>query len=100
MHYCRELLTGEKEGLLQLPTDKALIEDPKFRPYVEAYAAVRLEVSLSFLQISDAILMDHYLSVVCCYFFLLRCPTACFRLFGVGCYFVHIILSVYLWDKS
>lgn len=36
--YFKELLSGEKEGLLQLPSDKALIEDPKFRPFVELYA--------------------------------------------------------------
>lgn len=36
----RELLTGEKEGLLQLPSDKALLSDPVFRPLVEKYAAV------------------------------------------------------------
>lgn len=36
--YFTELLTGEKEGLLQLPSDKALIEDPAFRQYVELYA--------------------------------------------------------------
>lgn len=36
----RELLSGEKEGLLQLPTDKALLADPVFRPLVEKYAAV------------------------------------------------------------
>ncbi|WZY74057.1 hypothetical protein YC2023_006297 [Brassica napus] len=34
-----ELLSGEKQGLLQLPTDKALLEDPIFRPLVERYAA-------------------------------------------------------------
>ncbi|MQL70687.1 hypothetical protein Taro_003004 [Colocasia esculenta] len=33
-----ELLEGEKEGLLKLPTDKALMEDPKFHLYVELYA--------------------------------------------------------------
>lgn len=38
--FCRELLTGEKEGLLQLPTDKSLLQDPVFRPLVEKYAAV------------------------------------------------------------
>lgn len=37
---CRELLSGEKEGLLQLPSDKALLSDPAFRPFVEKYAAV------------------------------------------------------------
>ncbi|KAJ7519606.1 hypothetical protein O6H91_20G045800 [Diphasiastrum complanatum] len=36
--YFTELLTGEKEGLLQLPSDKALVEDPKFRTFVELYA--------------------------------------------------------------
>lgn len=36
--YFTELLTGEKEGLIQLPSDKALVEDPSFRPYVELYA--------------------------------------------------------------
>lgn len=35
-----ELLSGEKEGLLQLPTDKTLLTDPSFRPFVEKYAAV------------------------------------------------------------
>ncbi|KAH9700885.1 L-ascorbate peroxidase [Citrus sinensis] len=34
-----ELLTGEKDGLLQLPSDKALLDDPVFRPLVEKYAA-------------------------------------------------------------
>ncbi|KAK1562006.1 hypothetical protein Q3G72_004771 [Acer saccharum] len=36
---CRELLSGEKEGLIQLPSDKALLEDPVFHPLVEKYAA-------------------------------------------------------------
>eukprot|EP00244_Chara_vulgaris_P004956 TRINITY_DN19_c0_g4_i4.p1 TRINITY_DN19_c0_g4~~TRINITY_DN19_c0_g4_i4.p1 ORF type:complete len:247 (+),score=41.99 TRINITY_DN19_c0_g4_i4:255-995(+) len=36
--YFTELVTGEKEGLIQLPSDKALIEDPAFRPWVELYA--------------------------------------------------------------
>ncbi|KAL9267458.1 L-ascorbate peroxidase 3-like protein [Drosera capensis] len=36
--YFVELLKGESEGLLQLPTDKALLEDPAFRPFVELYA--------------------------------------------------------------
>ncbi|CAL5369065.1 unnamed protein product [Camellia sinensis] len=35
--YFVELLKGESEGLLKLPTDKVLVEDPKFRPYVELY---------------------------------------------------------------
>ncbi|CAL5377007.1 unnamed protein product [Camellia sinensis] len=33
-----ELLKGESEGLLKLPTDKALLEDPEFHRYVELYA--------------------------------------------------------------
>ncbi|KAL6195707.1 hypothetical protein ACLB2K_031325 [Fragaria x ananassa] len=37
--YFTVLLSGEKEGLLQLPTDKALLSDPVFRPLVEKYAA-------------------------------------------------------------
>ncbi|KAK4286485.1 hypothetical protein QN277_003035 [Acacia crassicarpa] len=37
--YFTELLSGEKEGLLQLPSDKALLTDPVFRPLVEKYAA-------------------------------------------------------------
>ncbi|KAM0938730.1 putative L-ascorbate peroxidase [Dioscorea sansibarensis] len=36
--YFVELLKGESEGLLRLPTDKALLEDPVFRKYVELYA--------------------------------------------------------------
>ncbi|CAN1249423.1 L-ascorbate peroxidase, cytosolic [Linum perenne] len=36
--YFTELLTGEKEGLLQLPSDKALLDDAVFRPLVEKYA--------------------------------------------------------------
>ncbi|CAH2054349.1 unnamed protein product [Thlaspi arvense] len=36
--YFKEILSGEK-GLLQLPTDKALLQDPLFRPLVERYAA-------------------------------------------------------------
>ena len=37
--YDSELLTGEKEGLLQLVSDKTLLSDPVFRPLVEKYAA-------------------------------------------------------------
>ncbi|XP_039164395.1 L-ascorbate peroxidase 3 isoform X2 [Eucalyptus grandis] len=33
--YFVELLKRDAEGLLKLPTDKALLEDPAFRPYVE-----------------------------------------------------------------
>ncbi|XP_059429619.1 L-ascorbate peroxidase, cytosolic-like [Corylus avellana] len=37
--YFKELLSGEKEGLLQLPSDKALLSDTVFRPLVDKYAA-------------------------------------------------------------
>ncbi|MBA0760213.1 hypothetical protein Gotri_022973 [Gossypium trilobum] len=36
--YFVELLKGESEGLLKLPTDIALMDDPEFREYVELYA--------------------------------------------------------------
>jgi len=36
----REMLKGETDGLLKLPTDTALLDDPAFRPYVELYAKV------------------------------------------------------------
>ncbi|XP_042476166.1 L-ascorbate peroxidase 2, cytosolic-like [Macadamia integrifolia] len=61
--YFTELITGEKEGLLQLPTDKVLVEDPSFRPWVEKYAAdedaffedyVEAHLALSELGFADA----------------------------------------------
>ncbi|CAN6544647.1 unnamed protein product [Malus baccata var. baccata] len=36
--YFVELLNKESEGLLKLPTDAALVEDPEFRKYVDLYA--------------------------------------------------------------
>ncbi|KAE9612938.1 putative L-ascorbate peroxidase [Lupinus albus] len=36
--YFVELLKADSKDLLKLPTDKALVEDPKFRQYVELYA--------------------------------------------------------------
>ncbi|XP_019182712.1 PREDICTED: probable L-ascorbate peroxidase 3 [Ipomoea nil] len=36
--YFVELLKGDSDDLLKLPTDKALMEDPKFRQYVLLYA--------------------------------------------------------------
>ncbi|KAH0978010.1 hypothetical protein GBA52_027729 [Prunus armeniaca] len=36
--YFVELLNGESEGLLKLPTDAALVEDPEFCKYVDLYA--------------------------------------------------------------
>ncbi|CAN8229195.1 unnamed protein product [Cochlearia groenlandica] len=36
--YFAELRKGETPGLLQLKTDKALLSDPKFQPYVNLYA--------------------------------------------------------------
>lgn len=38
--FFRELLKGETPGLLQLKTDKALLDDPKFHPFVKLYAKV------------------------------------------------------------
>ncbi|GMP50538.1 hypothetical protein CsSME_00017115 [Camellia sinensis var. sinensis] len=48
--YFKELLNGEKEGLIQLPSDKALLEDPVFRPLDEDaffadYAEAHLKLS-------------------------------------------------------
>ena len=40
LNLARELLDGENDGLLQLPTDKVLLTDPVFRPLVDKYAAV------------------------------------------------------------
>ncbi|KAK9065914.1 hypothetical protein SSX86_015316 [Deinandra increscens subsp. villosa] len=37
--YFKELIAGEKAGLVQLPSDKALLEDPALRPLVEKFAA-------------------------------------------------------------
>ncbi|KAL0752977.1 hypothetical protein Bca101_090645 [Brassica carinata] len=37
--YFKEQLSGEKEGLIQLVSDKALLDDPTFRSLVEKYAA-------------------------------------------------------------
>ncbi|XVF65188.1 hypothetical protein PTKIN_Ptkin09bG0227000 [Pterospermum kingtungense] len=37
--YFKELLFGEREGLLQLPTDKVLLTDLVFCPLAEKYAA-------------------------------------------------------------
>ncbi|KAK9941599.1 hypothetical protein M0R45_007301 [Rubus argutus] len=36
--YFVELLKGESEGLLKLPSDTALLDDPEFRNFVELYA--------------------------------------------------------------
>lgn len=36
--YFVELLKGDAAGLLKLPTDNALLDDPEFRQYVELYA--------------------------------------------------------------
>ena len=36
----RELVKGDSRGLLKLPTDKVLVEDPEFCRYVELYAKV------------------------------------------------------------
>lgn len=41
----RELLKADSKGLLRLPTDVALVDDPKFRRYVELYAKVPIRVT-------------------------------------------------------
>lgn len=38
----RELRKGDTPGLVKFPTDKALLQDPVFRRYVQIYAQVRL----------------------------------------------------------
>lgn len=45
---CRILLEGEKDGLLMLPSDKALLDEPKTRALVELYAKVPLFPILNF----------------------------------------------------
>ncbi|XP_071737907.1 L-ascorbate peroxidase, cytosolic-like [Rutidosis leptorrhynchoides] len=37
--YYKELLAGDKAGLIQLPSDKALLADPALRPLVEKFAS-------------------------------------------------------------
>ncbi|XP_076900648.1 L-ascorbate peroxidase, cytosolic-like [Bidens hawaiensis] len=37
--YFKEILAGDKAGLIQLPSDKALVTDLAFRPLVEKFAA-------------------------------------------------------------
>jgi hypothetical protein len=39
-------LKGESEGLLKLPTDKALLDDPEFRRYVDLYAKVHMIINI------------------------------------------------------
>jgi hypothetical protein len=50
------------EGLLQLPSDKALLNDPVFRPLVEKYVAVRLQFNASrvWRHVRDANCWSHY----------------------------------------
>ncbi|CAN4078709.1 unnamed protein product [Withania somnifera] len=43
--YFVELLKEDSEDLLKLPTDKALVEDPQFRTYVELYAKSHKKLS-------------------------------------------------------
>ncbi|XP_071935299.1 L-ascorbate peroxidase 3-like isoform X2 [Coffea arabica] len=49
--YFVELLKGESDGLLKLPTDIALLEDPEFRRLVELYAKHGHAACLSVLAI-------------------------------------------------
>lgn len=55
-------MTGDKEGLLQLPSDKALLTDPVFRPLVDKYAAVR---TLSFFGCFDITYSTHPGHMLC-----------------------------------
>jgi len=38
--FCRVLVEGAKDGLIMLPSDKALLDDPNTRALVELYAKV------------------------------------------------------------
>lgn len=61
MHPCyvnRELLKGGQSGLLKLLTDKALVEDPKFHPYVKLYAKVILQLQPFILPIQNHVMVD------------------------------------------
>ncbi|CAI0472441.1 unnamed protein product, partial [Linum tenue] len=57
--YFRELLSGEKQGLIQLPTDKALLEDPTFRSIVHKYAAVSRSLLLNIYFYDDVASFTH-----------------------------------------
>ena len=50
--FALELVTGEKDGLLQLPSDKALIADPDFHPYVVKYAEVKRSLIMLKIELS------------------------------------------------
>jgi L-ascorbate peroxidase len=45
------LLEGEKDGLIMLPSDKALLTEPKTRELVELYAKVTSSPDQHFLQV-------------------------------------------------
>ncbi|KAD6119851.1 hypothetical protein R6Q59_025875 [Mikania micrantha] len=55
--YFKELIAGEKQGLVQLPSDKTLLTDPVFRPLVEKFAtdqsAFFQAFAESFLKLSE-----------------------------------------------
>ncbi|KAL0390155.1 UNVERIFIED_CONTAM: L-ascorbate peroxidase 1, cytosolic [Sesamum calycinum] len=55
--YFTELLGGDKEGLMKLPSDKALLSDPVFRPLIEKYAvdedAFFADYAVSHMQLSE-----------------------------------------------
>ena len=53
---CRILLEGEKDGLLMLPSDKALLDEPKTRALVELYAKVPVCPILNFDNDFDGII--------------------------------------------
>ncbi|KAI7986944.1 L-ascorbate peroxidase 3 [Camellia lanceoleosa] len=57
--YFVELLKVESERLLKLPTDKVLVEDPKFRPYVELYK--QGEIYVTCLPLLQALLFGTFM---------------------------------------
>lgn len=71
----RELLSGEKEGLLQLPTDKALLCDPVFRPLVDKYAAVCI------LFVTESAYMSALCLIIIWSFILIDTPPSGWRCF-------------------
>ncbi|ONM52522.1 L-ascorbate peroxidase 2 cytosolic [Zea mays] len=64
----RELLSGEKEGLLQLPRDKALLSYPSFCPLIDKYVAVYISLILVICSGSVYVNLggcNKYLSALC-----------------------------------
>ncbi|KAK9143409.1 hypothetical protein Syun_012809 [Stephania yunnanensis] len=66
-NFSKELLEEETPGLLRLPTNKALLEDPKFCYYVELYAKLKV-VKLGTISVLEEIyeLTHAYNNAVTC----------------------------------